>query len=179
VRDTLKADLAGFTKGEGTLTIQLFSKKLLNSQPLQFEKRINQTLSSQGEIITSGPTAITDPSWNPRVFLSYNITPGNRYTGIVALRPSDPYFEIKDLQPGDATRLKVFRGFYKTGEQAPVAGKTWDSQDGPVTNQVNRQFFSTLPQDINNATWNTGIIEVTFYTTPTTAGELAFVFDKF
>ena len=176
----LESTLSEFSQTAHKITVQLFTKTTFNNKPLQFEKEVALTPGASESLVVNGPASFTDLTWKPRVILDY--TGGNiRYTAIVALRPSDPYFEILHLPSGWDKRITVFRGFYKNEFTNMLHGSTWNCGNVCSGNTVNRESFNHLPAQVDHLDYNKMAIEVAFYTnytSPNTINELAFTYDK-
>jgi hypothetical protein len=169
--------LSEFSQTAHKIIVQLFTKTELNNQPLQFETEVSLTPASSELVEVNAPTAFTDLTWKPRVILDYQ-SPTTRYSAIVGLRTSDPYFEILHLPTDWNKRITVFRGFFKNDFQHLVTGSTWNCGDICSGNMTDRETFTHLPSQVDHLDWNKAGVEVAFYVTPTTINELAFTFDK-
>ena len=175
--NNVEVRLSEFSQTAHKIIVQLFTKTTFNNQPLQFEREVSLTPASSEVIEVNAPTSLTDLTWKPRVILDYQ-SATTRYTAIVALRTSDPYFEILHLPAGWDKRTTVFRGFFKNDFTNMVFGSTWNCGELCAGNIVNRDVFINLPTQVNHLDWNKAAIEVAFYVTPTTINELAFTWDK-
>jgi hypothetical protein len=173
----LESTLSAFSQTAHKMTVQLFTKTTFNNKPLQFERDIALTPGVSESLLVNGPASFTDPKWKPRVILDYT-GGGIRYTAIVALRISDPYFEILHLPQGWDRRITVFRGFYKNDFTNMLHGSTWDCGNVCSGNIVNREAFNHLPSQVNHLDFNKLAIEVGFYISHNTINELAFTYDK-
>ena len=169
--------LSEFSQTAHKITVQLFTNTSFNDQPLQFEREVSLTPASSDVIEVNAPASFTDLAWKPRVILDYQ-SPTTRYSAIVGLRTSDPYFEILNLPAGWSNRITVFRGYFKNDFQHLVTGSTWNCGNICSGNMVDRETFTHLPAQVDHLDWNKGAVEVAFYVTPTTINELAFTFDK-
>jgi hypothetical protein len=178
----LRADVASFTHGSGLLSIQLYSNKVITSNPsgfgephsyvLQFEYRTTLVLDGNNINIT-GPLSFNSSTWLPRVLLD-DIFLGNRYTALVALMPSDPFFALKNI-PADREYTISLQRLY--GENSEViTSKTIDLPE--ATNLEDRESFVSLVAGMGSSDWNRGIIQVE-YTTPQDDGAiLLFEYDR-
>jgi hypothetical protein len=175
--NSLQTKFSSFSQSTGKLMIQLYTSAKFQGKPLQFEKEMPLNLSTREPLIINGPTGFTDLAWKPRIILDHQDV-AMRYTAIVALRPSDSYFEIQHLPENWNKRMSVYRGFYKANYVTKIYGKTWDSNNYVPGNQVNRGFFTNLQPEVNHLDWDKMAIEVAFYTSPNTISELSFVYDK-
>ncbi|HEX2845984.1 MAG TPA: hypothetical protein VHN59_05515 [Chitinophagaceae bacterium] len=152
--DTLSADINQFEAGSGTLTIQVFSKlKFGNSSLSQWLFTQQVAITQKTGLKIAGPKNFSDLHWKPRVELKDGI--GN--FAVVALRPDDPYFFVKNLS-ANLKSIVVARDYWKTGGGVfRVGGGEWKcntnctNSNGDVENS---QFFSFLPAQIGTASWN-------------------------
>lgn len=144
--DSLLVDRALFTDGQGKLTIEIFSNKKLNNQYLtRFVLTRNIALAHVGVNAFAGPKNFFDPDWLPRVELKDAIG----HEAIVALRPEDPYFLIKDSK--HAIVGWALDRNYSKGINV-IAGKVWTCTSG-CTNKENVDFFTNFPQQIGAKEW--------------------------
>jgi len=152
--DTLSADINQFEAGSGILTIQVFSKlKFGNSYLSQWVFNQQATITQKAGLAIAGPKGFSDLRWKPRVELKDGI--GN--FAVVALRPDDPYFFVKNI-PANLKSIVVGRDYWKTGGGVfHVGGGEWKcntnctNNDGDVENV---QFFSFLPVQMGAVPWN-------------------------
>lgn len=178
----LSASTSGLAPGNGKLTIQIYSTNKLDGKSLQYERMVNVGLQPNAIISVTGPHFLEDANWNPRIIFNLR---GQyimmKVTAVIGIRPSDPYFELIDINHAWRSRIIVQREYYDRADlTTPVATGTWDCQgnctDGEG-NYRNTTFFSFLPQLINNRPWNRVQFLVRFYNTPMSAGELNFDYD--
>jgi hypothetical protein len=167
--DTLIARLLKFSQGDGQLTIQLYTKTRVRDKNLQWEKRVNINVKHNESINISGPSGLQEISWFPRVIL---IDQATGFTAIVALNPNDPYFLLKNI-PARWNKFEVERGYYKIPGGAESVGKGyWKCTScADVTGTVeNREFFMSLPGQINNRPWRMVEIGVGLFNNTTNPG---------
>ncbi|MBN9381854.1 MAG: hypothetical protein J0H74_13875 [Chitinophagaceae bacterium] len=152
--DTLHTDMQGFQPGNGTLTIKVFSKLKFGVSYLSqwvFSRQL--TLSGKNGLVIAGPKSFSDEQWKPRVELKDGIG----HFSVVALRPDDPYFFVKDV-PDNLNKIVVARDYWKQGGGVfRIGGGEWQctvncrNGNGHIEN---REFFSFLPAQIGTASWN-------------------------
>lgn len=148
--DSLITPLSLLNEGNGELTIHLFTQKKYQNQYLgQWLLRKTVSLQKTKALSYSGPSSFNDADWLPRV----KINDGVGHEAIVALRPDDAYFLVKD--PGHpVAKLVVERSYWKTigGVQA-VGQKVWECTTGCM-GQANEEFFRNFPAMIGTKPWN-------------------------
>jgi hypothetical protein len=150
--DTLFTTLTKLNKGEGRLTIQIFSKVELRNKKLQFEKRSAVTLRNEESLNLAAPTGYDDPVWFPRVVL---IDDFNQFTAIIALRPADPYFLLKNVPHGFKIELERIYAAIPGGAVIIGAG-LWKCNTNCADERgivENREFFKPLQAQIGNRVW--------------------------
>lgn len=149
--DTLFTEISKLSKGSGRLTIQLFSSVQLRQQNLQWEKGVDATLKDVSMNITA-PVDIDDPAWFPRVIM---IDPPTKFTAIVALRPADPYFLLKNVPTG--YKIELERKYAAVPGGAVIVGSGLWKCNAVCTDArgiiENREFFSGLPSQIGQRQW--------------------------
>ncbi|MBL7745572.1 MAG: hypothetical protein JNN00_19025 [Chitinophagaceae bacterium] len=158
--DSLLAETAVFNEGNGELTLHIYSnKKYRNQYPGEWVSHKNISIHKTKAVSYTGPASFYDAAWFPRVDLKDAI--GHR--AIIALRPDDAYFLVKD--PGHALfKLVVARGYWNTtGGVHYIGGNTWECNT-QCTGVANEEFFSTLPQRIGNKAWNHISVTILFST---------------
>lgn len=164
----LSTSLTNFQQsGSGTLTIQIYSQVQVDGRTTQWETRLPYTLNQGVDKTLEGPKNIKDPSWNPRAIFKYGSTANERFSFIVAIRPNDPYFELKDVKPEYASRIDLIRSFYKTTGQLVVT-RNWVCSASCLDskgNLVNKDFFQGLPAQLNGKEWSKLRITAYFYVT--------------
>lgn len=150
--DTLFTDLKKLNKGAGRLTIQLFTGVTLRSRHLQWEKRVETTLSGNESIHLAAPEGYDDPAWFPRVILVDDLT---MFTAIIALRPADPYFLLKNVPPG--FKIELERNYTAIpGGAVIVGGGLWKCNTVCTDERgviENREFFKPLAAQMGNREW--------------------------
>ncbi len=168
--DTLLADAAHFQAGTGTLTVKLFSRLKFGGQYLsQWVLRREANMTPGKGLVIAGPNQFTDPQWNPRVELKDGIG----HSAIIALRPDDPYFFVKDV-PAGVLEMVVARDYWRQGGGvSKVGGGEWHCS-GNCTNEnayiENDQFFKFLPGQIGTQVWNHIEITVLYTEEPSGGG---------
>jgi hypothetical protein len=148
--DALSADIQQFQPGNGKLSIQIISKLLFGGQyPSQWILQKQMGIEANKSVTLNGPSGFRDANWLPRVMLKDAVG----HSAVVALRPEDSYFLIKDV-PAHLLKLTVSREYYNGINK--VAGGEWSCTTciGQQTNIVNTDFFETLPQQLGNRPWN-------------------------
>lgn len=162
--DSLILPINSFDKGNGTMTIQLFTQAKLKTQNLQWEKRFTTKLEDNNSLSFPAPTGYTDAEWNPRVILVDGLT---KMTAIVALRPEDSYFFVKNV-PAASPRVELERNYTRVpGGAEIVTGGTWKCSNCASTTVENRSFFEYQKTQIAGRQW--AMVEVgigTFGNTP-------------
>jgi hypothetical protein len=150
--DTLFAQTNTLSKGNGRLTVQIFSNVKLRHQSLQWEKRVEITLPKKQSINWTAPTGYEDGGWNPRVIL---IDALSKLTAIIALRPTDPYFLLKNIPEG--FKIELERNYARIpGGAEIVAGGLWRCNTvctNPRGIIENREFFLPLAAQIAGREW--------------------------
>lgn len=156
--DSLVVRLDEFTEGKGTLTIQVYThKKYYNQYRSQFISTRHFLLQHQQPRSYQGPQSFFDADWLPRVELKDGIG----HEAVVALRPGDPYFLVK--QPPHALyQLVVDRGYWKTKQGISFSGGAiWECKIN-CTDIENTDFFTVLPGRIANKPWDHISITILF-----------------
>ncbi|MCW3109298.1 MAG: hypothetical protein JWQ09_3804 [Segetibacter sp.] len=77
------------------------------------------------------------------------------FTAIIALRPADPYFLLKNVPAG--YKIELERGYYLIPGGAISVGKGFWKCNNVCTDSrgiiENREYFSPLPNQINGREW--------------------------
>jgi hypothetical protein len=150
--DTLSIKTKSLDKGDGMLTLQLFTSVRLRERKLQWEKRWNVNLKAGENIHVPAPVSFEDNGWFPRIIM---LDPPNRFTAIVALRPDDAYFFMKDIPTG--FKIELERNYVATpGGAVIIGGGLW--QCNTVCTDAkgvieNREFFRPLAERMNGRTY--------------------------
>lgn len=148
--DTLRAPLENFTEGNGLMTIQLYTKVKVNQVDLQWEKRWQFQLQHDQPVILQGPVNYEDKDWMPRVIL---IEPTIKFIAILAVRPEDPYFRLKNL-PAGWPYIEMERGYYKIPGGIEYAGYGYYKCNGTCGSDVeDRTFYANMGAMVGNKTW--------------------------
>lgn len=182
----LKTSLARFTNGgTGALTVQLFTQVKLDGQPLQWEHRAPYTLDHSKPVTLAAPTSIADREWSPRVIFHYDNALGSRFSAIIGIRPNDPYFELKGVEPVYARRIEIKRSFHDKATGQLVFSRGWVCEQASCLNQttwsmVDRYHFLNLEEQLEGRQWDQFRIEAYFHlnSTPASAIGFALVQDK-
>jgi hypothetical protein len=150
--DTLFAETKSLNKGAGRATVQIFSRTSLRQQNLQWEKRADLTLNDNSSVNWSAPANYEDATWFPRVIF---VDAPTKFTVIIALRPTDPYFFLKNVPPG--FKIELERNYTKIpGGAEIVGGGTWKC-NGVCTDSrgiiENREFFRPLATQMAGREW--------------------------
>ena len=150
--DTLFAETKTLAKGAGRLTVQVFSNVKLRHQSLQWERREELTLKERQSVNWKAPADYNDAAWNPRVILQDNFT---KFTAILALRPTDPYFCLLNVPAG--YKIELDRNYTRIpGGAEIVAGGTWKCNTVCTDARgiiENREFFRPLAAQIVGREW--------------------------
>ena len=150
--DTLFTETTSLSKGTGQLTVQIYSTVLLRQQKLQWEKRTPLTMVEQASVHWEAPAHYDDAAWFPRVILVDGPT---NFTAIVALRPADPYFLLKNVPAG--FKIELERHYTRVpGGAVIVGGGLWKCNTICTDARgiiENREFFRNLPSQIGNQEW--------------------------
>ena len=150
--DTLFTGLKNLHYGQGQLTVQVFSTIALRNRKLQWEKRTALTLMTNKSVNLDAPFHYDDPAWNPRVIL---VDEPTKFTAIVALRPSDPYFMLKNVPIG--FKIELERNYVAIpGGAHIVGGGLWKCNTVCTDERgviENREFFLPLPAKIGGQQW--------------------------
>ena len=150
--DTLQINAKQLDKGAGLLTLQVYSNVRLRQRKLQWEKRWNVTLKADESIAVAAPAGFEDNLWHPRVIMT---DPPYSFTAIVALRPDDSYFFMKDVPPG--FKIELERNYVATpGGAVIIGGGLWKCNT--VCTDVkgvieNREFFRPLSERMQGRTY--------------------------
>jgi len=150
----LTANLEKFTEGTGQMTMTLYSKlKFGGYAASQWVLEKEMAIDHKMAIVFSAPGNFNDMLWSPRALLK----DGVGHSAVVALRPDDPYFLVKDV-PANLGKIVVYRGYWNTVNGVrQVAGKEWQCFTNCIDangNIENNEFFSFFPSSIGNRTWN-------------------------
>lgn len=150
----LTANLKKFTEGTGKLTLTLYTKmKFGNHSSSQWVLEKEMAINYKTPVVFSAPGNFHDMFWSPRAVLK----DGVGRVAVVALRPDDPYFLVKDV-PSNVKKIVVYRGYWNTsGGVRLVSGREWECITGCINANgsiENKEFFSFFPVAIGNQTWN-------------------------
>lgn len=175
----LKTSLAHFNnQGTGTLTIQLFTQVKMEGQPLQWEHRAAYTLDHRQPVQLAAPASIADPQWQPRVVFNYDNFMGSRFKAIVGLRPHDPYFELKGVEPYFAQKIEIKRSFHDKGSGQLVFSRGWVCEQASCLdakgNLVNREHFRNLDEQLEGRQWDEFRVEAYFHLNSSPASVMGF-----
>jgi hypothetical protein len=167
--DTLFTETKNLTRGAGRLTVQLFSQTTLRQQNLQWEKRTELTLREKESVNWPAPTGYDDAAWFPRVIL---IDAPSTFTAIVALRPADPYFFLKNIPAG--FKIELERHYTRIpGGAEIVGGGLWKCNTVCTDARgiiENRQYFSNLPAQMAGREWKMVEIGIGLFGNNSTSG---------
>lgn len=152
--DTVFTDINQLEAGEGKLSIQVFSRYKFGGFYLSQWFFSQQTsISHTADHTISGPKSFSDQQWKPRVELKDGIG----HLAVVALRPDDPYFLVKNL-PANVKATIVAREYFKFGGGViRVGGGQWQCNFNCINSEghvENDQFFSFLPAQMGSSPWN-------------------------
>lgn len=174
--DSLVLPLKSFDKGDGTMTIQLFTQAKLKTQNLQWEKRFTTKLEANSSFSLQAPTGYTDAEWNPRVILIDGLT---NLTAIIALRPEDSYFYVKNI-PAAYPKVELERNYARIpGGAEIVTGGTWKCNDCAGANVENRAFFDYQKTQIAGRTWAMVEVGVGVFGPPPSYGGASLYFNYY
>lgn len=152
--DTLVGELKKFDAGSGQIEVEIVSSKKFSSfYSSRWYLRKQATITLTDNFTLEGPEGFNDTQWKPRVELKDNIG----HFAIVARRPDDSYFFIKDVPVG-IQKVILARDYWKLGGGVfRVGGGEWQCStnctDGN-NNIENTHFFSFLPAQIGSSAWN-------------------------
>lgn len=176
----LKTSLAQFTNpGSGTLTVQLFTQLTVDGQPLQWEYRTGYTLDYTTSVLLTAPTGISDPQWKPRVIFRYDNSMGSKFSAVIALRPNDPYFELKGVEPIYAKKIEIRRSFHDKATGQIVFSRGWVCEQAGCLDQttwsvVDRSHFLNLAEQLDGRQWDQLRVEAYFHLNSTPASAIGF-----
>lgn len=176
--DSLSADVKAFSKGAGTITVQIYSNKRLANKSLQYERAVNINLQQTHNVRINGPESIQDKNWKPRVIFSLIQNNNLVATTIVAIRPEDNYFEFQKVDPGWRHRILLERVYYKLGSPYTlIAEGGWDCANNCLAGSgdyINTTHFEFLARQAQNKSWDRVEFLVRFYSAPNNAAETNF-----
>jgi hypothetical protein len=176
----LKTSLANFTyQGTGTLTVQLFTQLKVDGQPLQWEYSAYYQLYRNDAVLLTGPANITDPEWKPRVIFNYDNFMGSRFRAFIALRPDDPYFQLKGVEPVYAKKIEIKRSFHDKASGQLIFSRGWVCEQARCLDQttwsmVDRSHFLNLDEQLAGRQWNQFRVEAYFHLNSTPASVIGF-----
>lgn len=162
---SLAASLSAFNSGQGTLSVQLYTQSKLDNMPLQWEKQLSHTLNRTSPVRLAAPVSIKDASWSPRAICKSEIHNAT-FTAIIALRPEDAYFELKEVTAAVAQRIEVVRSFYNQDTTHLVASRGWIGDASKLSSQgnlVDRNHFRSLVEQLDGRPWDRYKIRASFY----------------
>ncbi|HEV7331209.1 MAG TPA: hypothetical protein VGN63_09230 [Flavisolibacter sp.] len=150
--DTLFTALNKLDAGNGRLTVQVFSNINVRNRKLQWEKRTELEVKQNQSVNLDAPLHYDDPDWYPRVIM---VDEPTKFTAIVALRPGDPYFLLKNVPAG--YKIELERNYVATpGGARIVGGGLWKCNTVCTDERgmiENREFFIPLPAQIREQEW--------------------------
>lgn len=155
--DTLLTDGAALDKGAGTLTVQIFSGVVLRQRKLQWERSVDLSLKQYEQVNWNAPASYDDADWFPRVIM---IDEMSQFTAIIALRPADTYFLLKNVPSG--FKIELERNYTVIPGGAQIVGSgLWkcntDCRD--VYGKIeNRTYFRPLADQMQGKQF--GMVEV-------------------
>jgi hypothetical protein len=148
--DSLVVSLGEFNEGSGTMAIRLYTtKKFAQHFNSQWFLSKNIELKRSIPVVFVGPNEFKDGDWLPRAL----VKDGIGHEALVALRPEDAYFSIKEFGH-PVVKLEVTREYWQTrGGLVKAGGGQWECNTGcgAVTNT---DFFNFLPGMIGNKQWD-------------------------
>lgn len=158
--DDLKANIKDWNEGAGTLTVRVYGK---NDYPGAYrgiwELRESMTMKKSVSVEVSGPQSFSDSKWKPRIVLKDGIG----HEAIVALRPDDPYFLLKDVSHA-THKIVVERAYWKTIQGVMMtANKVWNCTSN-CTGAADEEYFKSLPTQIGTKPWNHVSITILYQT---------------
>lgn len=152
-KDSLVVSSEIFPTGNGVLTIQIFSNKKLGQYKSIWVMNQEFSLLHDRVYSFSGPAALMDVLWKPRVVLNDAIG----HEAIVGLMPEDPYFKIKKVN-NQVVKLVVDKAYWRLGGGVNnIAQKTWQCGAGCIQyteDIINEDFFKSFPTMIGDKPWN-------------------------
>lgn len=150
--DSVYANIKKFTKGNGRLGIQLYTKTKLKQQDLQWERRMELNLKHEESLVWNAPADVNENGWFPRIIM---IDAPTGFTAIVGIRPADPYFMLKNIPAG--FKIELERGYWVIpGGAISVAHGLWKCNTVCTDSRgiiENREFFSNLLAATNGREW--------------------------
>ncbi|RYZ19681.1 MAG: hypothetical protein EOO10_24050 [Chitinophagaceae bacterium] len=154
VENKLTANLETFIEGAGKMTLTLYTKiKFGNHTSSQWVLEKEMAVNHKTSTAFSAPGNFNDMLWSPRALLK----DGVGHSAVVALRPDDPYFLVKDV-PANFEKIVVYRGYWSTtGGVRLVSGREWECFTGCINANgsiENKEFFTFFPTSIGNKAWN-------------------------
>lgn len=166
--DQLITNIREWTSGPGTLTVHIYGKKnYQGNYSGEWEFQQEMTIKENNAVQLNGPASFSDPKWKPRIILKDNIG----HEAIVALRPGDPYFFVKNIGH-ETLELSVDRGYWQTVGGIHMAGrKVWNCYSN-CTGEANEEYFNTLPAQIGTKPWNHISITIRYQTNDDGSGFL-------
>lgn len=168
-KDSLVVSSDAFPTGNGVLTIQIFSNKKFGQYKSIWVLNQEFSLLHDRVYSFSGPAALMDVLWKPRVILNDALG----HEAVVALMPEDPYFKIKKVS-NQVLKLVVDRSYWRLGGGVNnIAQKTWECGAGCIqyTNDIiNEDFFKSFPTVIGDRPWNHVEIFILYADTPIGGG---------
>jgi hypothetical protein len=148
--DSLLVNLSEFSEGNGTMAIRVYTtKKFAQHYNSQWFLSKDIELKRSTAVVFGGPDGFNDANWLPRAL----IKDGIGHEALVALRPEDAYFSIKEFGH-PVVKLEVTREYWQTkGGLTMAGGGQWrcNTGCGAVTNT---DFFNFLPAMIGNKQWD-------------------------
>lgn len=150
--DTLFTETKNLDKGTGVLTVQLFTNIELRQRSLQWEKRTEVIVKDDQSIDWAAPLNFEDNNWFPRVIM---IDAPTNFTAIVALRPDDAYFLLKNIPTG--FKIELERNYTAIpGGAVIVGGGLWKCNTVCTDERgiiENRDFFRPLAGQMKDRTY--------------------------
>jgi hypothetical protein len=150
--DTLYTDVKKLDKGTGILTIQLFTNIEVRQRKLQWEKSSNITITNSQSVYFTAPLNFEDNNWFPRIIM---VDAPTNFTAIVALRPDDAYFLLKNIPTG--FKIELERNYVATpGGAIIVGGGLWKCNSVCTDSRgviENRDYFRPLADRMKNRTY--------------------------
>lgn len=132
--------------------LHLFTTQQLSFRKLLWQKEFTVALSQKETLNIEAPLTLNDVNWKPRIILK----DGAGLQVFSGIRPGDAYFRIHKIDKSWKD-IVMDRSYWNTiGPDTKVAGAIWRGintldETGSYSNDT---FFSLLPAQIGNSSWN-------------------------
>jgi hypothetical protein len=151
----------------GKVWVQIFTNKTEpGNRPLQWEQEVTLPHDRATPVMITGPVGLQDAAWKPRAMFHYEAQ-NYKFSVLVALRPDDPYFEMKGITPFLTKKIELVRSFHDKETGALVFSRGWVCEQNCVDdkgNLVNRSHFANMPEQLQGKEWSQYRINGSFKT---------------